>query len=482
MADEACPEDDALSRFAEDALGSAERIAVESHVGGCATCTQLLASFRDTFGADLRALGRYEIVRQLGEGGMGVVYEARDPVLGRRVAVKVLRARDRLEDPVDEAPAEERRLLREARAMARVTDPNVVTVFDAGVEDGRVFLAMELVRGPHLRAHLAHEKELGPDARLALMCRAGRGLAAAHRASVVHRDFKPENVLVGTSGPRVTDFGLARPASTLPDDAPTSADARWMADPATAGNHGTPAYMAPEQIDGAEVTALSDQFAFAVATYEAVFLAHPFGLWSEDAPATLRDLRAAMDRGPRRPAWLHGLPQVVFDVLARGLSVAPADRFPTMDAFVAALGATFAPADDPHRKERDRRTVSALYAMFGVHLCFAVFTVLALFSDGDSAEKISVLETIVATAMFTGLPAALFAFLGARALAKGSSLATAFLIGYVLVGFVSVAGIPVAIYVFLGLREARARAHAAPFASPSAVPTREQRTVDARAA
>ena len=406
MADVRCPKDDALSRFAESTLDGAERLTVESHVTDCTTCTQVLASFRDTFGGDLRALGRYEVLRPIGEGGMGVVYEARDPVLGRRVAVKVLRAR---EDDDEEAPAEQRRLLREAQAMARVTDPNVVTVFDAGVEDGRVFLAMELVRGPHLRAHLAKERDLGPDARLALMCRAGRGLDAAHRASVVHRDFKPENVLVGATGPRVTDFGLARPAAGFADEAPTSADARWMADPATAGNHGTPAYMAPEQIDGGEVTARADQFAFAVATYEAVFRAHPFGLWSDDAPATLRDLRAAMDRGPRRPAWLHGLPQVVFDVLARGLAVDPADRFPTMDAFVTALEATLAPADDPHRKERERRVVSALYAMFGVHLCVAAFTVSALFMDGDTAEKVSVLETIVATSMFTGLPAALFA-------------------------------------------------------------------------
>ena len=147
-----CPEDDALSRFAEGALDGAERLAIETHVTDCTTCTQVLASLRDTFGADLRTLGRYEVLRPIGEGGMGVVYEARDPVLGRRVAVKVLRARD---DDDEEAPAEQRRLLREARAMARVTDPNVVTVFDAGVEDGRVFLAMELVRGPHLLAHLA---------------------------------------------------------------------------------------------------------------------------------------------------------------------------------------------------------------------------------------------------------------------------------------------------------------------------------------
>src|SRR5688572_27584005 len=195
-----CPDDDALAMFAQGIAEGEEKIDLEAHVRSCESCEAILETLTETYGGPTsrRAAGRYELIALLGQGGMGVVYEARDPVLSRRVAVKLLhRGRDGKE--------EEARLLREAQAMARVAHPNVVTVYDAGVEDGRVFLAMELVRGRSLRHHLAENPTLSVDERLALMRSAALGLAAAHEANVVHRDFKPENILVGQNGARVTD-------------------------------------------------------------------------------------------------------------------------------------------------------------------------------------------------------------------------------------------------------------------------------------
>ena len=149
--------------------------------------------------------GRYKIVRRIGSGGMGTVYEAFDPTLDRRVALKVLH--DRVED--EEA---EQRLLREAQAMARLSHPNVVTVHDAGMHDGRPYVAMEFVDGDDLRTGLQRDVRDWREI-VDLFLEAGTGLAAAHAAGLVHRDFKPGNIMVGNDGRvRVTDFGLARAA------------------------------------------------------------------------------------------------------------------------------------------------------------------------------------------------------------------------------------------------------------------------------
>ena len=193
--------------------------------------------------------GRFVVIGVLGSGGMGVVLSAYDPKLDRNVALKLLRP----EVWSAASGGARERLQREAQAMARLSHPNVVTVYEAGQVGDREFLAMELVDGETLRAWQRAEPRAWRDA-LAIYIAAGRGLAAAHAAGLVHRDFKPDNVLIGRDGrPRVGDFGLVSVG----------------AEPRTV--RGTPAYMAPEQWSAAEdIDARADQFSFCVALWEAI--------------------------------------------------------------------------------------------------------------------------------------------------------------------------------------------------------------------
>ena len=249
-------------------------------------------------------VGRYVVLDVLGEGGMGVVYAAYDPELDRKVAVKLLQSR------------EQELLLREAQALARVTHPNVIGVFDVGTLPGdRVFVAMELVEGETLRAWLRTRKPTWREA-LPVLRGAGAGLAAAHAAGIVHGDFKPENVLVGKDGRvRVLDFGLARRVDDETSRAHELASDGYVA--------GTPAYFAPELYDHKVGDARSDQFAFGVALYEAVYGQRPF---SKDAPRAMRP----PPEGSRVPARIHR-------VITRALAADPAARFPSMDALLPEL-------------------------------------------------------------------------------------------------------------------------------------------------
>ncbi|MEO7731392.1 MAG: serine/threonine-protein kinase, partial [Kofleriaceae bacterium] len=224
-----------------------------------------------------QTIGRYLVLGVLGRGGMGIVYEAYDPVLDRRIAVKRLR-----EITDDEVSAGRARMQREAQAIARLSHPNVITVHDVSEHGGAMYIAMELVQGQTLR-----EWQLGRGWRelVAAYGAAGRGLGAAHAAGMIHRDFKPENVLVGRDGRvRVTDFGLARLARDAPAT-PTVALVEHLAVSSgvatgrsgLSGNLtaagaviGTPSYMAPEQIDGEQVDERSDQYAWCIAMWEAI--------------------------------------------------------------------------------------------------------------------------------------------------------------------------------------------------------------------
>ena len=205
----------------------------------------------------------YEIVGPLGAGAMGVVYQALDRALDRRVALKLHVHRD---------GADPRRVWREARAMARLADPHVVTIHEVGIHDERLFIAMELVAGSDARRWLRSAPRTTAEI-LAVYRQAGLGLAAAHAVGIVHRDFKPDNVLVGNDGRvRVADFGLARSVdrgATQDDDTTVAADAtaRHTVSGFVAG---TPAYMAPEIVAGSAADARSDQYAFCVAMYEAL--------------------------------------------------------------------------------------------------------------------------------------------------------------------------------------------------------------------
>jgi hypothetical protein len=297
------------------------------------------------------AIGRYLVVDVVGEGGMGVVYACYDPELDRKVAIKLLQARPDGDDSRGQAW-----LLREAQAMARLQHPNVLAVHDVGTLGGdRVFVAMELVDGSTLRAWLRAGKRTWRDV-LPVMRAAGAGLAAAHAAGLVHRDFKPDNVLVGKDGrARVMDFGLARlraeagetviasrdsdlaiPVPVIPSSAASGSIRLPLAEQLT--DHGTiagtPAYMAPELHRGSQADARSDQFAFGVALYEALYGVRPYD------KAQLSDAKATPI--PRTPPAIDA-PSRLARAVMRAIAADPATRFSSMDALLGDL------ADEPRR-------------------------------------------------------------------------------------------------------------------------------------
>ncbi|WP_426754006.1 tetratricopeptide repeat protein [Myxococcus sp. Y35] len=352
-----CPDENTLLAYCERALGGAEAQAVEAHLDGCSACLALvgeaargdeptvmaedLASRPRTGEPSLSeealgrgaVLGRYVVIDRVGAGGMGVVLSAYDPQLDRKVALKLVRSLQG-----EGARELEARLLREAQAVARLSHPHVITVFDVGTVAGRLFMAMEFVEGCTLRQWLKVRPRSWREV-LAVFRQAGEGLAAAHAAQLVHRDFKPDNVLVdGFGRVRVTDFGLARL-----QDVPASVPTPVPGGVALAQGHGsltrtgslvgTPAYIPPEQWNGEPMDARGDQFSFCVALYEALFQVRPF---ARGQPPDFQRLQE-----PERDT---GVPSWVRRVVLRGLSVSPADRYPSMDALLDAL------RRDPARK------------------------------------------------------------------------------------------------------------------------------------
>ncbi|MEX1363495.1 MAG: serine/threonine-protein kinase [Nannocystaceae bacterium] len=272
-------------------------------------------------------IGRFVVLERVGMGGMGIVYAAYDPQLDRRVALKVMR-----DDVVrSRRPQQQTLLLQEARAMAKLSHPNVVSVYDAGTADGQVFVAMEFVDAVTLRAWL--DPPPPPEERMRVLCEAGLGLSMAHAAGLVHRDFKPENVLVPEQGAaRVTDFGLARPVET---DGPAGSGAAWaslhdMTLGSSQGLAGTPAYMSPQQMRGEVVDARADQWAFCVVLYEAFAGRRPY-----DWPQLQALARGEAVPLPSLPDT--GVPAPVRTVVERGLSLRPDDRFADMDALLTVL-------------------------------------------------------------------------------------------------------------------------------------------------
>jgi tetratricopeptide (TPR) repeat protein len=334
-------------------------------------------------------VGRYLVLERLGAGGMGVVYSAYDPELDRRVALKLLRVAALGLD------AEEGRahLLREAQAMARVSHPHVVSVHDVGSFGDQIFLAMELVEAQTLRQWMRAAPRSWREVRDIFMD-AGRGLAAAHAAGLVHGDFKPENLLVGARV-RVTDFGLAhRPAS---GNAPRSVG-------------GTPAYMAPEQFGpGGHADARCDQFAFCITLYEALYGERPF---AGDTERTLvAEMRAGrvrpVPKGTEVPPWLHRL-------VVRGLEVDPAARYPSMEALLTAL------QGEPAKRRRWWPQLGAgLALLLSVGVTHAVHTRGARACEG-AAEKVAAIwgpeqkQAAEAAFLATGRPFALEAWSSAQ--------------------------------------------------------------------
>ena len=234
-------------------------------------------------------IGRYQLLELVGTGGMGMVWGAWDPQLERRVALKLVRFT---------SEGSHERMLREGQVLAKLSHPNLVPIFDVGVMGDQVYLVMEWIRGVTLRAYGSSAP--GPRALLAAYRQAGEGLAAAHRAGVIHRDFKPENAIRGEDGRvRVLDFGLAHEVGGSVD----------------APKAGTPRYMPPEQVRGTAVTAASDQYSFCVS------------------------LREALEAAGGVPGWIAA-------IVERGVAEDPAQRFESMDALLSAL------ARDPARRWR----------------------------------------------------------------------------------------------------------------------------------
>jgi len=292
-------------------------------------------------------LGRFVVLGRQGSGGMGVVYAAYDPELDRKVALKILRS------DADRSLKEElrTRLLREAQAMARLSHPNVIPVYDVGTFASQVFLAMEFVEGTTLTKHqraLPAGRGRWRDV-LALYLQAGRGLAAAHAAGLIHRDFKPDNAIVSKDGQvRVVDFGLARPEGAPEHDGAAPASPAHKSNPPRQGFSGraaldtpltqegvlvgTPAYMPLEQLSGKAVDARTDQFSFCVALWEALYGERPY------RGANAKELSAAIAVGRLpAPSPAAKVPSRFRRILSRGLAAEPEQRFPSMEALLAEL-------------------------------------------------------------------------------------------------------------------------------------------------
>jgi serine/threonine protein kinase len=337
------------------ALTNVQRAAIANHAASCARCHALLDGLIDadasvTAEANQNSadagpvasnlmlepgtrVGRYVIEAPLGAGGMCIVYAALDTELHRRVAIKLLRPGHHHQRGSHGSRSSEH-LMCEARTLARLSHPNVVTVFDVGTHRGQLFLAMELVGGGNLRVWLRQVPRTTEDI-LDRLLDAGRGLAAAHAAQVVHRDVKPDNILVGLDGrARVTDFGLAELRPVAPDEATKLPLAAPDGSTRSCMIAGTPMYMAPEQLTRGETDARSDQWSFCATLYEALAGVRPFVIDDRAArAAAIREGRLA----PAAPG--RHVPRWVRKIVLRGLAAEPSARWPSMDSVVLALAA-----------------------------------------------------------------------------------------------------------------------------------------------
>lgn len=360
-----CPTDETLVAFAHHRLDPADREGVADHLDGCESCRLAVRlgaqgtppeSLLDTAPAGFATiqvggrLGRFEIERLLGAGGMGQVFAALDTELDREVALKVLRP------DLGGAAVLEDRLLRESRMTARVAHPSVMTVYDVCRIGEVVAIAMELIRGETLAQRCQRESR---RVIVELYLRAAEGLAAAHDAGIVHRDFKPDNVLVDARSQRVivTDFGIARADGEVPSGRPIE-DVKLTT---TGLAIGTPAYMAPEQLRGEAVDQKADVFAFSVSLWEALHGGRPF------PGASIAEITAAFAHPPRAT-------NAIDRVLVRGLAIDPAAR-PTLKQLAHDLGRL------AHRR-RNYLVAAGALGLIGA----GVVGALALASPAASAE------------------------------------------------------------------------------------------------
>jgi len=318
----------------------------------------MLSRLAEKDGAPAVKIGRFAVLSRLGSGGMGTVFSAYDEELDRRVAIKVLHR-----ESGKGASKGQSRLRREAQAMAKLSHPNVAQVYEVGMFEGQVYLAMEFVKGQTITEWLKeaprHWREI-----VDVFQQAGRGVAAAHAAGLVHRDFKPDNVMIASDGRvRVLDFGLVRAsgeeasveeASIEIAELAKLAQDRPLDTPLTATGAviGTPAYMSPEQFHGQANDAKADQFSFCVSLYEGLYGERPFAgkSWMSLAMNVIKGEVRKPPAGTSVPTWLH-------KVVLRGLEADPYARFDSMDDLLAELGR------DPARKRRRIFGVAAVLAV-----------------------------------------------------------------------------------------------------------------------
>jgi len=328
-----CPGDETFMRLIEGTLPSDRMRDLEAHCDGCARCARTLSELARAGAPDPPGWlgGRYQLLEPLGAGSTGVVFAALDAKLRRKVAIKRLRDGDAAVPSGAAADRRRDRFLREAQLLASLSHPNVLTVHDVGGIDREVYVVTELVDGCPM-SRWVRETQPRPDHRriIDLYLQVGRGLWAAHQVNVVHRDVKPENILVARNGRvLIGDFGLAG----LTDSTASAPAAAGAPAPLTQTGAvlGTPAYMAPELHAGRPADALSDQFAFCMSLYESLHGRRAFG------GATADEYVAAV-RATRLPLGLDGVPRAIDRVLSIGLSADPARRYPSLDALLVDLG------------------------------------------------------------------------------------------------------------------------------------------------
>lgn len=312
-------------------------------------------------------IGRYEVLERLGEGGMGVVYAAHDHDLNRRVAIKILKlsVSESSDEPSETTRA---RLLREAQAMAQLSHhPNIVTVYDVGTFAERVFIVMQYIEGRPINEFIT-VNNLGWEDAIYLYLRAARGLICAHEAGLVHRDFKPDNVLVSDDrGVKVMDFGLTRREGRNPTMTLTKEEAdKYRKQPLEANLTetgrimGTPSYMAPEQFLMLPVDSRSDQFAFCVSLFEALAGFRPY-----QADSFMSLARAVLDQNIVRPPAGNKVPDWIWDALMKGLRREPNDRWATMHDLSDALREPPPHIKLARRKRWMRRALLLLFPVAG---------------------------------------------------------------------------------------------------------------------
>lgn len=341
------------------------------------------------------SIGRFLIIGRLGEGAMGEVYSAYDPDLDRKVAVKFVRSLPG--DPFQTVA----RVRQEAQALAKVSHPNVVQVHEVGESQGRIFIVMELVDGGSLAEWQEEGGPVGPaeiDRRLRVYLQAAAGLLAAHRCGLIHRDFKPDNVLLGRDGRvRVADFGLARVIAGMslaaaPSPAPPSQTSQGRSGPRLTQVGvvlGTAGYISPEQIRGAEADERSDQFSFCASLYEALYGQRPIpGQSFEEYALSVIDGRLT----PPPPSHV---PLVVQQAILRGLAQDPAARFPSMQELITVLEAGLSPESEPLITRADRVRIGLTLAGLLIVMVLINVTAAVLLHSRNSLLRGLIFQTVL---------------------------------------------------------------------------------------